>query len=125
MTQPHFKRKIQTIKHKHPKRTTLNLTVDYGDIKEITELTSIETPKETVLAKLKEMNPEKISFGFFGQFEVFTYKSCKDNFLISVNGTVYRVPIECWRGLCKLQCRIRGYYGFNLKKKVKNDSKKK
>lgn len=115
----HLTRKVQTVKHKHPKRSKITSVVDYGDIVEITELTTNEKMTETTYEKNNQSNPEKVSFGWIGQLECFTYKNERNSFFIGANGVCYRVPIDECRALIRLYSKTADYFHLRRKKKAK------
>ena len=117
----HLLRKIRVVQHHHPRRTKVTTEIDYGDVVEVSELTTSQKPLETTYQKNNAINPEKVSYGYIGQLEVFSYKNSVDSFIIGANGVSYRVPIDCWRSLFRVGCRIGNVNGLNYRKKVKSN----
>jgi hypothetical protein len=107
------------VKHTHPKRSWVEIGNDYGDIVEISKLTTKEKPIETVYQKNKQINPEKISYGYIGLIEYFSYKNHVDDLLYSLNGVCYRVPIQIWRQFFTVGMRIRNRDKRKWQKKAK------
>jgi len=116
---PHLQKKYKIVKHQHPKRTSLILEADYGDVLEKTVLTALEKPITTILQKNKEKNPKKISFGYIGTLEAFSYENERSFFFLGQNEISYRIPIDNCRAFIRLYSRISDYFGIRNHKRFK------
>lgn len=122
-TQPHETRKYKTVKHRHPKRTEMILAVDYGDMIEVTKITSVEKPVNKLEYK-NEKNPEKIYIQDIGQLRIFVYKNNRDYFFVSSKDGVYSIKSDLALLLSRAHLKLVNFWRA-FDKRVENLEEKK